>query len=90
MAVRHVTSSEFRNKQRSLFELADKGDEIIISRRGKKFSYKLTPLPKDDDDAYFTPRMLEKIDRSLQQAKEGKTIRVGNTKEELKAFLDSL
>jgi hypothetical protein len=40
----------------------------------------------DNDDLYFTPEMLEKIDRSIQQAKEGKVTRISNI-EELNKFL---
>lgn len=69
MAIVQVTSREFREKQASLFNLADKGEKIII-KRGKKTAYILTPV--GDDDLFFTPKMLEKIDQVLQEVKEGK------------------
>ncbi len=69
MAIVQVTSREFRDKQASLFSLADKGEKIVI-RRGKKTAYILTPV--SDEDLYFTPKMLEKIDQVLQEVKEGK------------------
>lgn len=81
-----VTSRELREKQKSIFDMADTGAQIVI-RRGRKQAYKLTPV--DDDDLYFTPEMLEKIDRSIRQAKEGKVTRV-NSIEELHELLDSL
>jgi hypothetical protein len=68
-----VTSRQFREKQKSFFEMADTGKQIVI-RRGRKQAYALTPI--DDDDLYFTPDMLAKIDRSLQQAREGKTVKL--------------
>ncbi|MEN6456959.1 MAG: prevent-host-death protein [Prolixibacteraceae bacterium] len=86
MAVLQVTARQFREKQKSLFELADKGQKVII-KRGKKQAYVLTPI--DDDDLYFTPEMLKKIDPSIQQAREGKVTTV-ETEEELTKFLDSL
>jgi PHD/YefM family antitoxin component YafN of YafNO toxin-antitoxin module len=69
MAILQVTSRQFREKQKAFFELADKGEQIVI-KRGAKQAYVLIPI--DDDDLYFTPEMLAKIDRSIQQAKEGK------------------
>jgi hypothetical protein len=73
MAILEITSREFREKQKNIFDLADKGEKIII-KRGRKQSYVLTPV--DDDDLYFTPEMLDKIDRAVQQAKEGKTVKL--------------
>jgi hypothetical protein len=67
MTVLQVTSRQFREKQKAFFDLADKGEKIII-RRGNKKSYVLTPV----DDLYFTPEMLAKIDKAVQHAKEGK------------------
>lgn len=69
MSVIEVSSREFRANQKTYFDLADKGEKIIL-KRGKKQAYVLTPV--DNDDLYFTPEMLEKIDKSIQQAKEGK------------------
>ncbi len=86
MAIIHTTSRQFRDNQKDYFELADKGEKIII-RRGKKQAYVLTPI--DDDDLYFTPAMLEKIKKSIQQAKEGKVTTIKTT-DELNLFLDNL
>lgn len=69
MAVLQISSRQFRDKQKEIFELADKGEKIVI-RRGDKQAYVLTPI--DDDDLYFTPEMLDKIEKSIQQVKEGK------------------
>jgi hypothetical protein len=41
MAIVEITSREFREKQRTYFELADKGEKVII-KRGRKQSYILT------------------------------------------------
>lgn len=83
MAILEITSRQFRDKQKDIFDLADKGEKVII-KRGKKQAYVLTPI--DDDDLYFTPEMIEKIDRSIQQAKEGKVKRIKNS-QELDKFL---
>ncbi|UVR15669.1 hypothetical protein [Parabacteroides distasonis] len=42
MAVIQITSREFREKQASMFALADNGEQVVIRRRGK-VSYMLTP-----------------------------------------------
>jgi hypothetical protein len=78
-----VTSRQFREKQRSFFDMADTGEHIVI-KRGRKQAYTLTPV--NDDNLYFTPEMLARIDRSLQQAREGKVTTIGSV-EELDKFL---
>ena len=86
MKIIEITSREFREKQRAYFELADKGEKVII-RRGKKQAYILTPI--QSDDIQLSPEMETKIQLALQEAQEGKTTKV-ETKEKLRAFLDSL
>lgn len=86
MAIIQTTSRHFRDKQKDFFDLADKGEKIII-RRGKKQAYLLTPI--EDEDLYFTPAIFNKINKSIKQAKEGKVATV-ETKEELNQFLDNL
>jgi len=86
MAIIQTTSRHFRDKQKKFFDLADKGEKVII-RRGNKQAYLLTPV--DDEDLYFTPAMLDKINRSIKQAKGGKVTTV-ETEEELNQFLDNL
>ena len=86
MAIIQTTSRQFRDKQKDYLDLADKGEKVII-RRGKKQAYLLTPI--DDDDIYFTPAMLEKINKSIKQVKEGKVTKI-ETEEELTQFLDNL
>ncbi len=86
MAVLRITSREFRDKQKSFLDLADKGEQIII-RRGKKKAYTITPV--NDMDPFFTPEMLAKIDKSVEEAKDGK-LKTFATKKELHTYLDSL
>jgi len=69
MAILQVSSRQFREKQKTFLELADIGEQVVIKRRSKQ-AYLLTPI--NDDDLFFTPEMLEKIDLSIQQAKNGK------------------
>ena len=86
MKVLEVTSREFREKQRAYFELADKGEKVII-KRGRKQAYILTPI--QSDDVQISPKMEMKIQQAIQDAKEGRTTKV-KTKEELRTFLESL
>ena len=65
-----VSSREFRDKQKAYFELADKGEQIVIRRKGKKCAYILTPV--NDDDLVLSPEMQKKIEKGLQEIKEGK------------------
>jgi hypothetical protein len=86
MAIIQTTSRQFRDKQKDFFNLADKGEKVII-RRGNKQAYLLTPV--NDEDLYFTPSMLDKIDESIKQAQEGKVTKI-ETEEELNQFFDNL
>jgi hypothetical protein len=86
MATLEVTSREFREKQKSIFDKADNGEQIII-KRGKKQAYVLTPI--STNDLYFSPEMTAKIELSIQQIKESNVVKV-NSKEDLKKLLDSL
>ena len=86
MAILEVSAKQFREKQKSFFEIADSGRQIVI-KRGKKQSYILTPVTQDD--SIVTPELLEKIEKARQQMKEGKYTEC-KTFEELNNFLDSL
>lgn len=87
MAVLQVTSREFRDKQASLLDLVDKGEKIII-RRGKKKAYTLIPV--EDDDLYFTEKMLVKIDASIEEAKKGDMITFDSVEDAKKYFDDAV
>lgn len=64
-----VSSREFREKQKTYFELADNGAQVIL-KRGRKRAYLLTPV--DEEDLSLSAGMREKIERGLQDIKEGK------------------
>jgi antitoxin (DNA-binding transcriptional repressor) of toxin-antitoxin stability system len=82
-----VSTREFRNNQKSYLDKIDSGMEIFI-KRGKRQSYKIIPVP-NDDTLMSKEDFFAKIDRSLQQAKDGKVTTVRSI-EELNKFLDSL
>ena len=81
-----VTSREFRDKQASLLNIADQGEQVVIRRRGKR-SYMLTHIY--DSDITITPELEQKIEEARRQYKNRETT-VCNTKEELHNFLNSL
>lgn len=86
MAIIQTTSRQFRDKQKAFFDLADKGEKVLI-KRGKKRTYLLTPV--DNEDIYFTPAMLDKINRANKQVQEGLITKI-ETEKELNQFLENL
>jgi len=66
-----VSSREFRDRQKSYLDKVDAGMEILI-QRGRNKSYKITSV-SEDDTLMIKEEFFAKIDRSLQEAKEGKT-----------------
>lgn len=80
-----TTSRQFRERQKDFFDMADKGQKIVI-KRGSKQAYVLTPVSADD--LYFTPEMVARIKESQQEIKEGKFTSFDNA-EDLDKFLRS-
>lgn len=85
MAVLNFTSREFRSQQAHVFDLADKGEKIVIRRRHKQ-AYTLVPIK--DDDLAITPELQARIDKAREEIKAGKCITVRG-KEELDAYLET-
>ena len=81
-----VSTSEFRDRQKSYLDKVDAGAEILIQRKSK--SYKIVPVSYDDT-LMSKKVFFAKLDRAEQSIKEGKGKTV-NTEEELLAYLDSL
>jgi antitoxin (DNA-binding transcriptional repressor) of toxin-antitoxin stability system len=65
-----VSTREFRDNQKSYLDKIDSGMEVLI-QRGKRRSYKIVPVA-NDDTLMSKEDFFAKIDRSLQEAKEGK------------------
>ena len=86
MAVIQVTSREFREKQASMFALADKGQQVVIRRRGQ-VSYMLTSVY--DDDFVLSPEGEKRLEESRRQYREG-NVTTFTTKEDLNRFLEKL
>ena len=72
-----VTSREFRNRQASLLNLADQGEEVVIKRRGKT-SYVLTPVKEnrvsESDEFELTDELEKDIQKSMEDLREGRYI----------------
>lgn len=81
-----VSSREFREKQAEYMDMADSGEQIIV-QRGKNKAYSITPIT--NDDIYFSKEMVEKIEKSLLQAKNGEVTKVAG-KDALVEFLKDL
>ena len=86
MAVHNFTASDFRSRQAQLFDLADKGEQIIINR-GKKRAYTLVPV--DKDDITITPELQARIDRALASVKAGNYTELA-TPEDIDKYFESL
>ena len=78
-----ISSREFRQNQRIYFEKVDNGEQVIV-QRGKDKAYALTPVT--GDDIYFNAEMVEKINQSIEQVRQGKVKRV-STPEEISSLL---
>ena len=86
MAVIQITSREFREKQASMFALADNGEQVVIRRRGKG-SYRLPPVY--EEDLVLSPELEERLEEGRRQYREG-NVTTCTTKEELNKFLETL
>ncbi|GHT11696.1 hypothetical protein AGMMS4956_05110 [Bacteroidia bacterium] len=70
-----VSSNNFRTRQKKFLDMSDQGIRIILRRNNK--SYTVMPVSSSvsndkEYDEYFTPDMLARIDRSLEQVAQGK------------------
>ena len=65
-----VSSRWFRDNQRAVFDLADKGEQVVINR-GKKRSYILTPIEEGDIEKELSPALMEAIERGLESIRKG-------------------
>lgn len=82
-----ITSREFRENQASYFDRADKGEEILIQRKKNK-AYRIVPV-KEDDTLMSKEDFFAKVEKSLQEAKEGKIFSM-NKGESLDDLLDRI
>jgi hypothetical protein len=81
-----ISSREFRDNQAKYFNHIDNGEQIIV-QRGRNRAYSLASVT--EDDMYFTPEMLARVDRAIAQAERGEGVACKTHEESLK-FLESL
>lgn len=86
MAVLNFTSREFRSQQAHVFDLADKGEKVII-RRSRKQAYTLVPI--EDDDLTITPELQARIDKARAEIKAGNCVTLRSS-EDLDRYLENL
>ena len=84
MATVNFTTQEFTSRLDQAFDLADKGEKVII-RRGR--AYRLIPFTEESSG--ITPELQAKIDRAREEQRAGKCIRL-TTHEEIDRYFDSL
>ena len=86
MAILNFTSREFRSQQAHVFDLADKGERIII-RRNKKQAYTLVPV--EEEDFTITPELKERIAKAKEEIKSGNCITL-KSQEYIEAYFNRL
>ncbi|MDM1348745.1 hypothetical protein HX052_00075 [Myroides marinus] len=86
MSVLQITARDFREKQKEYFDLADRGERVII-KRGSTKAYILTPV--SIDDLQLTAEMELRIKESLDEIKEENSTRIESI-EALDRHLESL
>ncbi len=79
-----VSSREFRQNQKKYLDMVDKNERVII-QRGKDKAYELSKEIKNDR-IFDDPVIKERLAKSIQSYKEGKTNKL--TDEQLKELLD--
>ena len=81
-----VSTSEFREKQKSFLEIADSGKQVVISR-GQKQAYLLMPI--NEGDFMLSPEIIKRLEKSRKQFREG-NVTTCRTAEEIISHLESL
>ena len=82
-----ISSRDFRYNQSKYLGLAANGQGVVLTTRNLG-SFKIVPIT-EEDTLITKEQLYKKIDKGIQEIKEGKGYRVGS-KEELERFLDSL
>lgn len=77
-----ISTREFRDNQKSYFELAER-ERVIIHRGKNKKPVLLTPIEESSEsDLYFSDSdVLESIRRGIEDAKAGRTTRIKDPKD---------
>lgn len=68
MAITEVNIRNFRNDLRKLLDQVDAGVTLVISRGGNK---RYTLLPVSEEDLDLTPEIRHKIDKAMDDIRQG-------------------
>ena len=80
-----ISSREFRDHQKKYFELVDNNEQIIV-QRAKNRAYAVVPIT--ETDRYFSnPRLIERLQKSIEQADRKEYALVLKSAEEIDKFL---
>ena len=79
--MRIITTREFRENQKSYFDLAEK-ERVIVHRGKNKKPVLLTPIEESEEsDIYFSnSNVIASILRGIEDLKEGRVTRIKDTK----------
>ena len=79
--MRIITTREFRENQKSYFDLAEK-EKVIVHRGKNKKPVLLTPIEESEesDMYFFDPKVIASILRGIEDLKEGRVTRIKDTK----------
>ncbi|MFA5850791.1 MAG: prevent-host-death protein [Bacteroidales bacterium] len=78
--MRIITTREFRENQKSYFDLAEK-EKVIVHRGKNKKPVLLTPIEESEEsDMYFSdPKVIASILRGIEDLQEGRVTRIKDT-----------
>ena len=80
-----ISSREFRDHQKKYFELVDNNEQIIV-QRAKNRAYAVVPII--ETDRYFSnPLLIERLQKSIEQADRKEYALVLKSAEEIDKFL---
>jgi antitoxin (DNA-binding transcriptional repressor) of toxin-antitoxin stability system len=65
-----LTIRDFRSNLAASFDLVDKGESVLVRRRGKIY----TIVVVEDDELEITPQLSEKIEKAREEYRVGRAL----------------
>lgn len=78
IAMRVVSTREFRDNQKKYLDLIDQNERVIV-QRGRKKAYELRPLT-ETDYIQSDPEIMESIRQGIEDIKAGRVTRIKDPK----------
>ena len=69
-----LTIRDFRSNLAASFDLVDKGESVLVRRRGKVY----TIVAVEDNELEITPQLAEKIEKAREEYCAGSTMKFEN------------